>query len=98
MGAFARQYRPAAAFPSAVVGAAVSLLSIAIVIIAPPTRALRQIAFEHLINHGDGINYQRVIRGAYAQPDKMKKIAANYVTGGMCAAAVGQDNFSFIRI
>ena len=57
MTAFARQNRPGAAFPGPIVSAAVRLLSIAIVIVAPPTGALRQIAFEHLIDYREGIDY-----------------------------------------
>ena len=91
MAAFARQNRPGAAFTRSIEGAAVGLLPIAIVIVAPPARALRQIALEHLINHRDGINDQRIIRRTDAQPDKMEKIAADDIAGGMLAAAIGRS-------
>src|ERR1700676_2227803 len=98
MGAFARQNRPAAAFPPTVEGAAIGLLSIAILIVAPPARRLRQNAFEHLIDHREGIEHQRVVRSPNSQPDKLEKIAAHNVACRMLATAVGDNHLSLIRV
>jgi hypothetical protein len=59
---------------------------------------LGQIALEHLINHRDGIDNQRVICSPDPQPDKMKKIAADDVACGMFTTVIGQDDFSFIQV
>ena len=98
MGAFARQNRPATSFSRPIVGAAIGLLSIAIVIIASPARSLGQVTLEHLINHREGINYQRVFCSPDSQPDKMKKITPDDVACRLFATVIGQNNFSFIRI
>ena len=98
MTAFARQNGPAATFTCSVIGAAVGLLAIAIVIVAPPARPLRQIAFEHVIDHREGIDDQRIIRSTHPQPDEVEKIAADDVACRMCAAAVGDKQLSLIRV
>jgi hypothetical protein len=59
---------------------------------------LRQIVFEHLINDRDGINDQRIIRRPHSQPDQLEKIAADDVSGGMLAAAVGNLNDGSVGI
>ena len=56
MAALAGQNRPGAAFTHAIERASVGLLAIAVMVVAPPARALRQIAFEHLINHRERID------------------------------------------
>jgi hypothetical protein len=68
------------------------------VVVASPARALRQIALQLLIDHYERINYQWVIRRTHSQPDKLEKIAANDIAGGMFAAAVGYLDNSGVRI
>ena len=89
MAAFAGQNRPRTANTRSVESAAVVFLPVAIVIVTTPARALRQIVFEHLINDCDGINNQRIIGRAHAQPDQLEKIPADNIPGGVLAAAVG---------
>ena len=64
--ALARQNWPAATFTRSVIGIPVGLLAIAIMIVAPPARPLRQFAFANLVNHRDGIDHQRIIGSANA--------------------------------
>jgi hypothetical protein len=40
---------------------------------------LGQIAFEHLVNHRDGIEHERVVGRTNAQPHQVKKIATDDV-------------------
>ncbi len=98
MAAFACQNRPGAAFTRSIECAAVGLLSIAVVVVAPPARSLWQIALQLLIDHHQRIDHQRVIRRTHSQPDKLEKIAADDIAGEMFAAAVGNFDNSVVRI
>src|SRR6266566_2991917 len=51
MAAFSCQNRPAAAHACPIESTAVVFLSIAIMIVATPARALRQVVFEHTVDH-----------------------------------------------
>src|SRR5437016_3386686 len=53
MPAFSRQNRPATSNARSVESAAVISLSVAIMIVSTPPRALRQVMFKHAINHFD---------------------------------------------
>ena len=67
-------------------------------IVAAPARALRQIPFQHVIDHRDGIAHDRIVRRADAQADQLEKIAADNVPGRMKAAAVGHGEHGGVGI
>ncbi len=98
MAALARQNRPRTADPGPIESAAVILLSIAIVIVAAPARALRQVAFEQAIHDRNGVPHEGIVRGTDAQPHQVKKIAADHVPGGLDAAAIGDCEHRGVRV
>src|SRR5215216_5302834 len=51
MASFACQNRPATTHAGSVVGAAIVLLTVAVVIVTTPARALRQLMFNHAVDH-----------------------------------------------
>jgi hypothetical protein len=98
VAALARQNWPRAADPGPIESAAVILLSITIVIIAAPARALRQVAFEQAIHDRNGVPHEGIVRGTDAQPHQVKKIAADNVSGGLHAAAIGDCEHRGVRV
>src|SRR5471032_2888853 len=98
MAAFAGQNRPRTANARSVVGAAVRFLPVTIMIVATPARALRQIVFEHFINDRNGINNHWIIGRAHSESNQLEKIAADNISRGMLAAAVGNMNNGSVGI
>src|SRR5437763_10755600 len=82
---------------TAVEGAAIVLLSVAIMVIPAPARALRKIVFQHVIYDGDRINNHRIGGIAHAEPDQLEKIGADDIARRMQAAAIGNLNHGFVR-
>src|SRR5262245_62086504 len=89
MTAFSRQNRPAPAYPGSVVSAAVIFLTVTVVIVTTPTRALRQIVLEDAIDYFDRIKHERIIWPSNAVPHQMKEIAAHNIPCCMQSSAIG---------
>src|SRR4030095_11813947 len=98
MTAFSRQDWPAAPNARSIESAAVIFLSIAIVIVAPPARALWQIMFEHSINDLGWISNDRIVRVANTESHQMQEIPADHISRCMQTAAICQLNHGCIRI
>ena len=67
-------------------------------IVAPPARPLRQVAFDYSIDDSDRIDDDWVIRGPNSQPDQVEKIAADDVSGRKGTAAVDDNHLAPIRV
>src|SRR5277367_4272240 len=98
MSALPRQTAPTAAYPGTIKSAAIVLLSITIVIIAAPARALREVVLDDPVKDLNRVEHNRVLRAAYAEPDQMKKIATHDVARRMKSAAIGNLNHRRIWI
>src|SRR4029077_6821892 len=98
MAAFSGQNRPAPAHARSVEGAAVVLLAVAIVIVATPAGALRQIIFEHAIDHFDRVAHERIVLVANTESHQKKKIPAHDIARRTQAAAVGDLNHRSVGI
>src|SRR5262245_30032950 len=89
VAAFSRQNRPAPAHSSSIVSAPVSFLAVAVMIVAAPARALRQIVLLNPIDHFNRVKHQRIVWSSNAIAHKMKEIATHDVSRRMQATAVG---------
>src|SRR6266446_5382196 len=98
MTAFTRQDWPATSNACSVKSTAVIFLSVAIVVVTTPARALWQIIFEHAINDFDGIANDRIVRVANTESHQMQEISADHIPCCMQAAAVGKLNHRCIWI
>src|ERR1051325_9897891 len=89
MAAFARQNWPAPAPSSAVVRAAIIFLTVAVVIVTAPARALRKVVFDNAIDHLDRVTHEGIVRWSNAKTDQMKEIAAHDISRRVQPSAVG---------
>src|SRR5436190_973997 len=74
------------------VRAAVHFLAVAIMVVATPAGALRQIELQNLIDDGNGIANERIMGVTNAKADQLEKIRADNVAGEVHAAAIGDLN------
>src|SRR5438132_1822436 len=98
VAAFSGHNGPATANARSVESAAIILLPIAIMIVATPARALRQVMFEYAINHFDRVAHERIVRIANTEPHQMKEITTDDISRGVQTAAVGDLNHRHIRV
>ena len=98
MTTFAGKNGPAATNTRAIIGAPIGFLAIAIVIVAPPARALWQFAFEHLVNHRNGIHNEWIFRRTNSQPDKVDEITTHDVPCFMLASTICDKHLRAIRV
>src|ERR1700722_4724733 len=98
MSALACQNRPTPAYPRTIKRAAIVLLSITIVIIPTPARALRELVFDDPVKDLDRVKHNRILGAAYAEAHQMKKIATHDVARRMKSTAIGNLNHRRIRI
>jgi len=59
---------------------------------------LRQIVFEHAINHFDRAAHDWIVWTANAEPHEVKEIAADHLSRGMETVAIGHLDPRCIRI
>lgn len=62
----ARQQRPHAPLSPSFIGSAVLVLSVAVPVVAQPSRPLRQILLQHPVHHLQRIRNQRIVRAPHA--------------------------------
>jgi hypothetical protein len=93
-----RSNRPGPAHARAIESAAVGLLPVAVVIVAPPARPLRQIPPQNPVDHFNGREHDGIVRRANAEADQLQKISAHDLARRMQAAAVGDLNHGGVRI
>ena len=96
--AFSRQNWPATTHARAVESAAIVFLTIAIVIVATPSRALRKVVFDHAVNHLERVPHNRVVGAANSESDKVKKISSDDISRRMKAAAIGDLDHGCVRV
>src|SRR5438552_1679728 len=89
MAAFSGQNRPAPAYPCSVISAAVIFLTVAIMIVTAPARALRQVVLEDAIDYFNRVAHKRVVRPPNAISNEVKEIAADNISRRVQAATVG---------
>jgi hypothetical protein len=98
MTAFSRQNWPATSNARSIESTTVIFLSIAIAIVTTPARPLRQVMFEHAVDDFDGIANDWIVRIANPESHQMQEIAADHISRGVQAAAIGQLNHRCVRI
>src|SRR5262249_5390716 len=88
MAAFSRQNRPAPAHACSVISATVIFLTVAVMIVTTPARALRQVVLEDVIGYFDRVAHKRGVRPTNSISNEMKEIAADNIPRGMQTAAI----------
>ena len=73
-------------------------LPVTIMIVTTPARALRQVTFDHTIDHFDRVAHDRIVRTADAEPHEVKKITADHIPRRMETAAIGELDHRCVRI
>src|SRR5439155_5630459 len=79
MAAFSGQNRPAPAYACSVISAAVIFLTVAVMIVTTPARALWQIVLENAIDYFNRVAHKRIVRPSNAVSHEMKEVAADNI-------------------
>ena len=82
MRALAGQQRPDPADADAVERPPVRLFAVAVEIVAPPARALREIDLQHLVDDRDRVENAGIVGGAQAEPHERERVRADERVGG----------------
>src|SRR5262245_12054949 len=98
MSAFARQNWPTTTHARPVEGRPVILLTIAIVIVATPSRPLRQVMLDYPVNHFDRVPHNWIVSAPNSESHKGEKISTDNIPRRAEAAAVGDMNHGCVRI
>src|SRR5262249_24851098 len=81
MSALTGQQGPDAPNAGAVIRAAVIVFAIAIAIVAPPARPVRQIHAQYVVDHFHGVDDARIIRSPQTEPYQSQRISADQLVG-----------------